>query len=143
MFILTICFLLLFQIWWRIRCLSVFLSFCVLSTPVFPLSLCPFHIGEEGNKKVFHSCPKYLQTSSDYRFLHAPVCSFRLSSCLALLPCGPVELLLPYQPNHTRVAAASRALRIVSGSRLEQAGGDTGVFQTGGSKKEECALVSV
>lgn len=30
-------------------CLSV--SVCVLSTPVFLLALCRFHIGEEGNKK--------------------------------------------------------------------------------------------
>ncbi|KAM7371617.1 hypothetical protein PAMP_008835 [Pampus punctatissimus] len=96
-------------------------SHCVVST-----------LEKRGTKeKVFHSCPKSLQTSSDDCFLHTPVCSFRPSSCLALLPSGPVELLLPYQPNHTHVAAASRTLRIVSGPRLERAGGDTGGLPSG------------
>lgn len=57
-------------------CLSLCLS--VLSTPVFLLALCPFHIREEGNKKkVFHS-------SNFSKPLLITVSSYRPSSIRAL-----------------------------------------------------------
>lgn len=119
-------------------CLSVSVSCLLLSSS----SHCVVSTSEKrGTKKSLPLQSQNLsKTSFDYRFLHAPACPFRLSSRLALSSSGPVELLSPYQPNHTPVAAASRPLRIVSRPRRERAGGsppvrDTGVFlQSGGSK---------
>lgn len=78
-----ICVFYFFQIWGRIRYSSLCLF--VLSTPVFLLTLCCF-IGEERNKKK-KSLPLLSQNLSKLLpitvFLHAPVCSFRLSSCQA------------------------------------------------------------
>lgn len=69
-FSLSHCFL-SFQIWRRIRCLSVCLC---LSAPVF-LSLCDVSKSEKREKEqVFHSCPEPLQTSSVNISCPLPVC---------------------------------------------------------------------
>lgn len=115
-------FLPLFQIWWWIRHLPLCLSLCPVYSCLPPHTVLFPHRrrGELEKKKVFQSCPKI---SSDYCSLHAPICPFGPSRCLAPTCSGSVELLSPYQPNRNGVAAASRPLRVVSGPRLERAGG--------------------
>lgn len=118
-------------------CLSFCL--CVLSTSVFLLALCHFTSKKRGTKKkVFHYCPTISPK---------PLPSI-VSSTIASAPfvCPPGELLSPYQPNHTHVAAASRPLRITSRPRLEQAGGSPCGRHRGLPPVQwlyECSLVSV
>lgn len=122
-------------------CLSFCL--CVLSTSVFLLALCHFTLKKRGTKKKNRSSttvPQYLQNLFQASF--PPRSRLLLSSVLL----GPVELLSPYQPNHTHVAAASRPLRITSRPRLEQAGGSPCGRHRGLPPVQwlyECALVSV
>lgn len=128
-------------------CLSVSVSRLLLSSS----SHCVVSTSEKRGtkkekKKSSTPVPESFQTSSDYHFLHGPVCPSCPSSRLAPSSSGPVELVSPYQPNHTHVAAASGLLRIVSGPRPERAGGSPCGRHRGLPSVpwlQECASISV
>lgn len=128
--------------------MSVSLSVSVSCLLLSSSSHCVVSTSEKrGTKKVFHSCPKISPHLFRLSFPPRPrpppfVCP---PAWFPSLP-GPVELLSPYQPNHSRVAAASRPLRIVSGPRLARAGGSPCGRHQGLPPVrwlKECASVSV
>lgn len=133
--------LLPFQIWRRIRCLSFYLR--VLSTPVFLLTLCRFHIGEEGKK----SSTPVLDLSKPLP-ISSPPLSCLLFACLlpgsALLWARGAPLTIPaksyscgccQQATEDRVRATPRG---AGGSPCGRHQGPPPV-----RRLSECALVSV
>ncbi|XP_047427587.1 disintegrin and metalloproteinase domain-containing protein 11-like isoform X2 [Mugil cephalus] len=108
-------------------CLSVSVSCPLLSSSSHCVVSTLKKRGTKKKRKSSTTVPKSLQTSSDCRFLHAPVHSFRPSSSWApssSILWGP-PLLSPYQPNRTHVAAASVPLRIGSGPHLRETPGSS------------------
>ncbi|CAB1431394.1 unnamed protein product [Pleuronectes platessa] len=91
----------------------------VLSTPVFLLALCHFHIGEEGNKKkekVFRSFPRISPNLFRLSFPpHSP------PSAPVVYPPqpGPMELLSPLPAKSPQCGCSQRTMGVVSRPRPE------------------------
>lgn len=96
-------------------CLSFCL--CVLSTSVFLLALCHFTLKKRGTKKkiglplLSHNISK---TSSEHRFLHDRVCSFRTCGAPLTIPAKSYSCGCCQQATEDYVQATPRASRWLS-----------------------------